>query len=363
MIQVAKIALVKTLQKVVAFIPKVKTSGTAGVVSLTPIGNTLKLTLSYPEATIESLCTAVSVQNPPERMSLSGQKFLAMVAAADKEILLDVVNSSLEVKSGKSKWVEPMSTPSDRSITLPDAPAVTFDVYPLLTALNTVKYALESDAVRPSLYMIDIKDGLVRACNGFQYHEVDTKISDLTFSIPGGMAESFMAVLRYFDGSVEFYMDEDYYYFKNKTDTIAVRRLQLTFPDLDRLLVKPLKSDSPALLQVNKSALVKALKQVKLVTDDNYPYVELHLSQKEVLLRCTAKLGSESVASINGKWAAKPRVATFNVSHLSQTLNSLPDGVLEVRFGTDTKKKKSPLVVEGAGSWTMLNQANLSLRA
>ena len=211
--------------------------------------------------------------------------------------------------------------------------------------------------------MIDVINGRIRACNGFQYHEVDTKIKDLTFSVPGTMTDNFISVMRYFDGDVEFYEDKNSYYFKNHDDLISVRKLQLSFPDLDRLLVRPLKSSVPALLQVNKGALTKALKQVRSIADDNYPYVELHLTQKEVLLRCTSKMGSDVVSQIEAKWAAKPRIATFNVKHLSQTIDSLHDGVLEIRFGTDTKTKKSPLVVEGVGTWTMLNQINLSSRS
>lgn len=362
MIKVSKITLTNSLKKVVAFIPKIKTSETSGTVTLTMDGEDLKLILSYPEASMETSCHVVETDGSDAPAAVSGSKFLSMVSVADKEINLTSADGTLELVSGKYKWREPMPSVVNKSITLPSKPVATFNVYPILTAFNTVKYAIDSESVRPSLFMIDVVDGRVRACNGFQYHEVDTKIQDLTFSIPGGLVDGFISVLRYFDGDVDLYSDDANFYFRNGSDTISVRKLQLGFPDLDRLLVRPLRSAVPALLQVRKSDLVKALRQVRRVADDNYPYVELHLTQKEVLLRCTSKMGSDVVSQIEGKWAAKPRVATFNVRHLANTIDSLHDGVIEIRFGADTKTKKSPLVVEGVGTWTMLNQMNLATR-
>lgn len=362
MIKLSKIALGGTLKKVVSFIPKIKTSDYSGVVSILPMDDKVKLVLSYPEATIESICEATSSVNDEPRLAIHGRKLLPIVNASDKEVSLSIEGEFLEISSGKSKWREPMPNVAPKGIVLPDSPQAVFDVYPLLTAFNTVQYAVDSDSVRPSLYMIDVTDGRVRACNGFQYHEVSTKIKGLTFSIPGGIAESFIAVLRHFDGDIEFYSDDDSYYFKNHDDTISIRKLQLSFPDLDRLLVRPLRSEVPALLQVNKSELLKALRKTRLVVDDNYPYVELHLTKKEVLVRGTQKMGAEHISSISAVWDAKPRVATFNIKHLTQTIESLYDGTLELRFGPDTKKKKSPMVIEGTGTWTMVNQANLGTR-
>lgn len=280
MVRVAKIALVKTLRKVVAFIPKVKTSDTAGVVTVEPHEGDLKLTLVYPEAAIEAICPAVDVSDAPDKVTLSGSKLLSIVSSAGKEIRYELEDERLAITSDKSKWIEPMPKSGKRPIVLPPESKATLDVYPLLTAFNTVKYAVDSDSVRPALFMIDVKGGRVRACNGFQYHEVDTKVKDLDFAVPGGMAESFMAVLRHFDGEIDFYEDDDNYYFENGSDVISIRKMQLQFPDLDRLLVRPLKSDSAAVLQVNRDNLVDALKQVRLASDDSYPYVELHLSQR-----------------------------------------------------------------------------------
>jgi FlaG/FlaF family flagellin (archaellin) len=119
----------------------------------------------------------------------------------------------------------------------------------------------------------------------------------------------------------------------------------------------------PALLKVDKGALDKAVRRVKLVLDEGYPYVELHISKNEVVVRGTQKSGAEAATSVKASWATKPRIATFNIAHLSRTLSSLPDGELELRFGNDTKTKKSPMVMEGVGSWMMLNQSNLGKRA
>ena len=256
-----------------------------------------------------------------------------------------------------------MPVATNTQVAYPEERTCVVDSYTLLTAFNTVKYAIDSDSVRPALFMVDVIDGRVRACNGFQYHDVDTKVKGLTFSIPGGMADSFCNVLRYFDGEIDFYADDDAYYFKNGGDTISVHKLAAKFPDLDRLLVRPLRSEIPALLQVRHKDIVEAVKRVRLALDENYPYIELHLNKTEVVVRGTQKSGAEAATSIKASWASKPRVATFNVRYLLQTLDSLNAEQLELRFGADTKSKKSPMVMEGSGTWTMLNQSNLTKRA
>jgi hypothetical protein len=88
----------------------------------------------------------------------------------------------------------------------------------------------------------------------------------------------------------------------------------------------------------------------------------MHLTKQEILVRGTQKMGSEHTSVVKAVWDAKPRVATFNIKHIIQTIESLHSGVLELRFGPDTKKKKSPMAIEGVGTWTMLNQSNLGTR-
>lgn len=360
--QISKTVFSNVLKKVVTFIPKVKSSDSSGVVLLSPKDGQIVLTLSYPEATIQSVVGALA-DAEEAALRFHGPKLLSIVMAADKEIVLKEEDGLAVVRSGSSLWKEPMPIASQSSIELPESEICEVDTYGLLTAFNTVKYAIDSDSVRPSLYMVDVVDGRVRACNGYQYHEASTRTKGLTFSIPGGMVDSFSSVLRFFDGPTKFYSDDDNYYFTNGNDSLAIHKLSANFPDLDRLLVRPLKTDVLALLLIDKNDLVKAVKRVSLVLDDSYPYVELHINKSEVIVRGTQKSGAESVSSVPASWATKPRVATFNFRYLLRTLNSLNDGQVELRFGADTKSKKSPMVSEGTGTWMMLNQSNLSARA
>lgn len=360
--QVSRPVLINTLKKVVAFIPKVKSSTSTGVVSVDPLENEIKISLSYPEA---SITTKIGALSDPEESSIKihGHKFLSIVGLSDKEIVFTSDGSSAEIRSGTSLWKEPMPAAYTYTGSQPESPVCTVDSYALLTAFNAVKYAVDYDSVRPALFMVDVIDGRVRACNGFQYHEVDLKIPSLSFSISGGMVDSFCAVLRYFDGNIDFYDGSDSYFFNSSNTSISVRKLAASFPDLDRLLVRPLKSESPALLQVDKNALINAVKRVKIAIDDSYPYVEVHINKSEVLVRGTQKSGAEAVTSVPADWASKPRIATFNAKYLLQTLGSLSAQNLELRFGADTKSSKSPMVMEGSGTWTMLNQSNLTKRA
>jgi len=342
--------------------PRVKTSVSAGVVVVDPLKDSIRLTLSYPEASIQTTVGALSEESEGQ-VRIHGHKFLDIVAASEKEITFKSDESFVEFRSGSSMWKEPMPTSPVIKIVCPKERVCGVDSYALLTAFNTTKYAIDQDTARPALYMVDVVDGRVRACNGFQYHDVDTKTKGLTFSVPGGMIDGFCSVLRHFDGEADFFEDDKSYYFKNGGDTISIHKLAASFPDLDRLLVRSLRSEIPSLLQVQRKDLITAVKRVKLALDENYPYIELHINKTEVVVRGTQKAGAEAATKIAASWASKPRVATFNVKYLLQTLNSLSDGLLELRFGADTKSKKSPMVMEGSGTWTMLNQSNLSKRA
>lgn len=362
MLRVSKTLLGKTLQKVVAFSPKIKTASMSGVVLLQPEEDELRISVHYPEASIETFCPIAEVVGKEPDMALDGRKLLSTVSSAGVELRISVKDGSLVIGSDQAKWKFPMPRFLPKNLNLPAEPVCSFDVYELVTAVKTVKYAVNSDSVRPSLYMVSVKDGKVRACNGFQYHEVSTGISDLTFNIPGNLVDGFYAILRYFDGEVEFFVDDENYYFLNGDDLISIRKRQISFPDLERLMVRPLKAASPAILKVSKNDIVDAVRKVSMSLDEKYPYLEIHLTKKEALLRCVDTHGAESVATVTASWDTKPRVVTFNVVQLRNTLKSLPDGDVELRFGDDTKHKKSPMVCEGEGTWTMLNQALISPR-
>lgn len=360
--QVSKAVLNTALKKVVSFIPKLKSSDAASIVVIDPLDDAIRISLSYPEASIQTTIGALS-DSSEKQLRMSGPQLLSIVASSDREVVFTADDVFAEIRSGSSVWKEPMPIATTPTIVCPDTKVCAINSYNLLTSVNTVKYAIDSDSVRPALYRVDITNGRVRACNGFQYHEVTNEVDGLTLSIPGGMVDSFCSVLRYFDGDIDFYCDEESYYLKNNKDLIIIHKLSSHFPNLDRLLVRPLKSDVPALLKVKRKDLTTAIKRAKIVLDESYPYIELHISSSEVVVRGTHRSGAEAVTSIPAIWATKPRVATFNVAYLLQSLSGLDADDLELRFGNDTKSKKSPVVFEGAGTWMMLNQANLTKRA
>ena len=363
MLVARKSDLLGVLKQVVTFIPRAKTSDSSSIVHLLPDPVGARLALHFPEASIEVLCPLKDGETFTEPMSFLGPRFLAIVARCSDEITITKDETKAVIVSGKSKWVEPLlATKNLRMLGRSDNP-LTFNLFFLTSSIAKVRYALDTDSARPALYMVDIENGRVRACNGFQYHEVESDIAGLTCSLPGTLLDNFVKTLRALGSDeLQFWCDQDQFYFATDTSTIALRRLEVTFPDLDRLLVRPLKSESPALLQVDRDELLAAAQRVQLATDDDYPYVEVHLTKSEVLLRCTQKLGAEAISSVKALWDTKPRVATFNVHHFVKSIEALDRGTVEIRFGQDSKTSRSPLTVEGVGQWSMLNQTMLSTR-
>ena len=355
---VKKIALVSTLKRIVSFMPKTSSEARESMVKVIASDSKIELVLSQPSVHMQSGCEAI-VADVGTPFVISGRKLLEIATTAETDVQFTFDGTRVEVSSGASKWLVPVFKANIPHKDVDMTPTITFDSYDLITGLNTVKYAAATDSVRPSLFMVDVEDGRVRACNGYRYHEVNIQEPGLTFQLPGAMIDGFISVLRFFDGDVGFMREGNRFYFQNNLDVFSMTKITAKFPDLDKILVRPLKSQSPALLKSNRSDLLNAIKKVRVASDEDYPYIEMHISKSEVLFRCSQNTGAEAVSSVAASWDNKPRIANFDAVSLQESIKAAWDEDIEMRFGRDTKDRRSPLVIEGDGAWSMLNQVKV----
>lgn len=352
---------VSALSKAVSFIPN-STAGRTSLVYAQAGSNVMKIAVSFPDITFITTCPAECMASS-EPVALYGRKFYDIIRQTAHKALIEAAPGQLTVTSDDSKWIERPVQGSMKSLDQTGEVLARIEAQELADAFEGVKYAAGKDTIQPQFHMVDVRDGRVRASNGVNYHEVRTGVKGLTFQISNQHVDSFIKLMKAWSGDVALSEGPNHFFFQHGKDTLAVNKLNADFPDLDRLLIRPLKAQAIYTLKVRKVEAENAIRRVRLSQSDDFPYIELHMSQGEALFRCVGEDGIEAVSKIEAIWNNNPRIATFNTHRLYDCITHADKEVLEIRFSKDTRDRKSPMIVEGASLWMMVNQLKMRARA
>lgn len=356
----AKRDLIAAVAKAASFIPNTS-AGRSSVITLAPNQGYLRLSIAYPDGNFTTHCNVEDIGEAPE-VSLYGKRFIDIVGRAEGAIKLSWDDTKLTVHSGKSKWTERALNRSVKAATLTGEQACTFVASELLHCLKEVQYAADKNSMRPTMFVVDVQDGRVRATNGSNYHEAKLVAEGLTFQVSNQQVPSFLKLLKAWgDNKITFTTSDTSYGFKLGGDLLTMARLDIPFPDLDAALLRPLKAQASFTLKVRRTELEAAIRKVKLSSSDDFPYVEAHLTTEECLLKCEHE-GSEAVSSVKAVWANTPRIATFNIDMLQNFISSSTEDILEIRMAKDTRDRKSPFIMGGGTSWSMVTQLKMRPR-
>ncbi len=346
--------------KAVAFIPN-STQGRTSLAYLQATPDHLKVAVSFPDITFITQCPAeVEETGPP--VALYGRKFFEIIRQTAHKVQLELADGKMSIVSDDSKWVERTTLGTMKTLTPPDDVVARIDASVLHAALSGVKYASSKDTIQPRLHIVDVLDGKVRASNGSNYHEVRTHVKGLTFQIGVANLDSLIKITKVWTAPIAFSANESHYFFAHGSDCLAVAKGNTSFPDLDRLVIRPLKAQATQVLKIRKAEAEEALRRVRLSQSSDFPYVEMHLSGNECLFRCLSESGDEAVSKIQARWSGSPRVATFNTGHLYGSILNAEKEVLEIKFAKDTRERKSPMTIEGETSWSLVNQLKMRPR-
>lgn len=229
-------------------------------------------------------------------------------------------------------------------------------------ALDHVRFCIGDEDARPYLRALNCQNGRVRACDGSMYSHYDMQ-TKIDFSLPSHVVDAVRAYLKDFIANktkegVGFGETENAYHFSTGVDTVSINKPSFDYPDLNTILVRKVREDIPCVLKVSPLALSNALSNVALVTDKHDTRLELSIQRDKITLRCAKRGGTEAVTSLDAKWATADRTAYFDVKRFRDLLNSVVSGdsEWEIKFGKDDRNRKSPIVIEGNNTWTMLNQ-------
>lgn len=237
---------------------------------------------------------------------------------------------------------------------------VAFDPSSVVESINRISGAVSLESIRPYLRAVNCVSGRVRACNGSMYIHSDTGQEDVDFSIPVHLLSPFKTYLKAYEGeSLTLSTTENAHHVIGHNDYISFAKPSIDYPDLDSLLVRPMRSQVPAVLRMGKEQISTALKNVGMFTDKDFGTIQLHIAADEVEIKCVKEDGAESISSLPCQWGSAVRDVTFNITDLQGVINSArvdDTDFVELKFANDTKDRKSPVVVEGENTWAMLNQ-------
>lgn len=283
--------------------------------------------------------------------------------AEDGDLTLDVKDGAAHISCGPTKWkIKIMS--GDEYPDLPDAASLTYesiDRSKFLQALRAVKYAASVDASRPSLMLVDVKDGLMRASDGVRFQEshIGDKIK-LDFQIPISAVDDLVKILGTTEAQkIEIGEDDDSLVFKIGSDVFISQKVTAIFPNLEEQLIKPALGNEWD-LHVDKDDLASAIKRVRITADPETSAFVMDITKGAVEVSAKDKFGSSAVERVEAVWDAQDVTLAFNHEHFLQMLSASDAKSCFFKVGKGTKTRPAPiLLVEGEGGLAILNQIRL----
>jgi DNA polymerase III sliding clamp (beta) subunit (PCNA family) len=303
-----------------------------------------------------------------EQWHIPATLLIQIITGGDGIVLnLDRDSGFMIVHRGVSRWTLPLY----KGVSVPTVQKHSGDATPingtrLHAAIDHVRFSVGGEDDRPYLRALSCENGRVRGCNGSMYshYDLDEKIS---FLVPAHAVDALRAYLKYHcgDDTAEIWLGEtDYaHHFITSSDSVSVSKQAMEYPDLNTILVRRVREQLPCVLKVSPLELHNALSSVAVLTDKYDTTLELTMEREKLHLKCAKRGGAEAETTIDAKWATTRRKAHFDVRRFKDLLNSVAasgEQEWEVKFGHDTRDRKSPIVIEGKNSWSMLNQVRQS---
>ena len=302
----------------------------------------------------------VSVQRVGQCVLPSARMREIVREAQEGDLSMDVVDGEATIKCGPTTWkIKIMS--DEEYPDLPDPKSIKFeevDRSKFLAALRTVRYAASQDASRPSLMLVDVTKGVMRASDGVRFQEapVGAKIA-LDFQIPINAVDDLVKILGSTEAPfVEIGEDEDSLVFRIGADTFISQKVTAVFPDLEQQLIKPAMANGLD-LHVDKDDLISAVKRVRITADPETSAVVMELDDNRAVVSAKDKFGSQAVESVEAAWSGPSMVLAFNHEHFLQMLLASDGKSCHMKIGKGTKTRPAPVVLKDeAGTLAILNQ-------
>lgn len=312
------------------------------------------------ELSVVAVSEMVSVEGAGSAVFPAKRLLEIVREAEDGELEINVDHGEAHIAVGRTSWTLKLM-PSDEYPPLPDADDIEFttiDRGKFIGSINSVKYAAATETVRPSLMLIDVTNGQMRASDGVRFQQVKVEPNIPDIQIPINAVDDLLKILRTTESNeVELGEDDNSLVFRVAGDIFVAQKLTAIFPDVDSQLVKPaLLNDQK--LNVDREDLVAAIKRVRITADPETSAIVLELGKNKLTVRSKDKYGSTATEELDVFWEGPERQVAFNHVHLIQMLDMLDLKSCPFFLGTDTKTRPTPLLIrdDSNGLIGVLNQ-------
>jgi DNA polymerase-3 subunit beta len=297
-----------------------------------------------------------------------GRRLLELAKEApDAEIVIDVVEGKATISAGRATW-ELRLMSGDKYPPLPvpdDLEYHSLDRGVFLDALNHVRYAAATEALRPSLMVIDITKKSMRASDGVRFQQVLVPWwpDEFDMQIPIAAVEDLVKLLKSAElGNVEIAQTEDHIVFRLGSDVFVVSKIETEpYPDMESTLLIPAHGNEYE-LTVSRDEFISAIKRVRVTADPESNSIVVTMANDKMHVKSKDKYGNTADEELDVSYSSPEVSAAFNHSHLLDLLTMTDTPLCTFRLGPSKKKTRpDPILLsdEEAGLTGILNQVRL----
>ena len=236
-----------------------------------------------------------------------------------------------------------------------------FEIEPsiLLSIINKTSYAISDDDTRLFLngtFLQTIDTGIrAVATDGYKLALLDTKINLSNIStlkegviVPKkGIYELKKIVEFSQDIPLKVSIDESFMYINsNNCYNLAIRLISRNYPNYHNVI----PSKTVHTLRVSKKKFLDATKRVKVMSDERSNTIKVTLENNEVEITAINPILGEATEKFSVDYTGEKFTIGFNAKYLIDTLNSLEDGDVVLKFNNEL----SPLVVKSSANSNFL---------
>lgn len=343
--QIEKQVLQTLLDRISAVVPA-KADNSAIKNFQAEVGETLKITGTDGSHTM-IMSTKLFEPVAQGTMLIPAKIILEILRSASEALVdIEVNSSSIIVVIGSASWelrkMEGVKFPS-----IPDlksAIPVLVSRAGFVKALEDVKYAVAKDTARPGLKMVDLRQGKMTSCDGVRFQQAKVKAPPM--QIPGGSIDLILKVLGSSTAEDMVYADlPGKMIFKVDKTMLLVNKPTAKFPHAEQLFLRPALANDEE-LSVNRSDLIKAIKNVRLCADEDTSAIALKLTKNAVEVCTRDQLGNKASESVSAVWSGKARTLTVHHKYLLELLSVNDVETCKIMLGEDAKSRKSPILLQ-----------------
>jgi DNA polymerase-3 subunit beta len=295
------------------------------------------------------------------------KKLLTILREADEgDVEVALAGGTARIIIANASWQLRLPAGDDYPM-LPDTSNL--QVYPVdrvrfLAAVQAVRGAAARESTRANLMMLDVSNGKMTACDGVRFQQARLgEDFPLSLQIPIGAVDDLLTILRSTElEHVQIGESENFLVFRVGTDVFVANKLDAQFPDVEKIMLRP-ALENRFELQVDRQELIDAVKRVRINADTETSAIGLRISDGHLTVVSRDKYGNAAEEELLAGWSQGDRLIVVNHTFLSDMLTMYDAASCQFRLGTDTKSRKSPVMLsdEESGTVGIIQQLSAAL--